>query len=249
MTFSLHDKVILITGACGRIGKASVRLFLENGATVVASDLIPAASQPLFGELTERFGERRLLTVQSDACDESQVMALMNEINDRFGRLDGCFHNAFAQLHRPFADYTLEEWERVVRGTLTSAFLVSKHAVKMMLASGGGAILNTSSILSERPQAHSAAYSASKAAINQMTKVLALEYGASNIRANCLLPGDIKEPDPNVSAAYVERMKEITLIGRSGTPEEVAELAAFLLSDSAAYVTGASYVIDGGFRL
>lgn len=233
MGLQLENKIILITGACGKLGKASTRMFLEKGAAIAATDRIDIERHPLMQELLEQYGEQRLLLVQADVTDEGQVSHLLETVRSRFGRLDGSFHNAYAQLSRPLIDYTLDEWESVVRGTLTSTFLVCKYALKLMIESGGGAVLNVSSALANSPLNNNSAYGAAKAGIQQLTRVIAKEHAADHIRANCLVPGDFKENLESLSEAFRERMKSSTLIGRSGKPEEIAEFAAFLLSDAA----------------
>lgn len=238
----LQDKVIWITGALGLIGRAATALFLERGACVFGTDIREPERHPEIVRLQGEYGNRLRLEV-SDATDEDRVRESAGRIRETFGRLDGLFHNSYTQIEKKAFDMTLGEWDAVLRGTLTSAFLANKYAGLLMVETGGGAIVNTSSILGQVSVPDSpAAYSTAKAGMNHLTRIIAVDYAGQGIRANAIVPGDIK-------AADHPRQFTNNLIGRSGRPEEVAELAAYLLSDAAAYVTGAIYAIDGGFRL
>lgn len=248
MKQQLQNKVIVITGALGKIGFSSTRMFLERGAKVVANDWVVANDAPRMLALMEQYGSERLLFVEADASDEDQVIGLFSQIRDRFGRLDGSFHNCYLQNRKPVTGYTLEDWNQVIQGTLTSTFLISKHAILLMKDSGGGSIVNTSSILGMKPRVGEGAYGSAKAGINFLTQVIAAENANHGIRANVIVPGDIKEPKQRTTQKAAEIRKDI-LLGRSGTPDEVSELAAFLLSDASAYITGSLYTIDGGIRI
>lgn len=248
MNLALQDKVIVVTGALGKIGFASVRMFLARGAKVIANDWVAAESSPRMTALQEQYGPDRLLFVQADASDGDQVASMFHQIREQFGRLDGSFHNSYTQNRKPVAVYTLEDWNQVIQGTLTSTFLICKHAILLMQDSGGGSIVNTSSVLGVQPRAGEGAYGSSKAGINFLTQVIATENAVHGIRANVIVPGDIKEPK-QLSPEKMEEMRKNILLGRSGTPDEVAELASFLLSDVSSYITGSLYNIDGGIRI
>lgn len=248
MHVPLQDKVIIVTGALGKIGFASVRMFLARGARVIANDWVPADGHPRMAELQRQYDEERLLFVQADASDEDQVVSMFRKIRERFDRLDGSFHNAYMQKRMPVAAYTLEEWNKVIHGTLNSTFLICKHAIPLMMDSGGGSVVNTSSVLGTKPRAGDGAYGAAKAGINFITQVIAAENAEHGIRANVIVPGDIKEPKP-ITPDKAEEMRRVTWMRRSGTPDEVSELASFLLSDASSYITGSLYSIDGGFHI
>jgi len=238
----LHNKVIWVTGALGLIGIASLEHFLKMGACVIGTDIRDAREHPIIQRLQETYGDKLVLRI-SDATYERQIKDDVDAMVSAFGRIDGLFHNSYTQIWKGILEMTLPEWEAVHAGTLTSTFLVNKYAVSAMIETGGGSIVNTSSILGVLPQKKTAiAYSAAKAAVNHMTRIIALEYAQYGLRANAIVPGDIKSPDRSQDTAC-------NLTGRSGRPEEVAKLAAYLLSDASAYVTGSLYHIDGGFMM
>ncbi|WP_282943107.1 SDR family NAD(P)-dependent oxidoreductase [Paenibacillus sp. RC67] len=248
----LSGKVILVTGALGKLGLSAFNLFLERGARVVATDLASPEEASLKLEHTAASARKtEWMYMKSDARDEEQVTSVLECIRQRWGRLDGLYHNAYTQISKPAMELTSVEWNAVLSGTLTSTFLVNKYALPLMIESGGGVILNTSSVLSQKVKPACLAYGAAKAGVNQMTRVLAADYANSGIRANVLLPGDIKTEEAlrQLSPAFKQAVAAQTPLGRSGTPEEVSELAAFLLSDASSYITGALITIDGGFAL
>ncbi|WP_235885559.1 SDR family NAD(P)-dependent oxidoreductase [Paenibacillus cymbidii] len=255
----MDGKVILITGCLGTAGRAAIRLFLAKGAAVFGCDRLPAERYPdVAGLLADE--ERgidhgayagRFAFRQAELGDEDQVRGVMNALDRRFGRLDGVYHNAFTNVWKPALELTLEEWEATLRGTLTSAFLVGKHAIPLLIRSGGGSIVNTSSVLGQIVQPGCLAYGAAKAGLNQLTRVIAADYAAYGIRANALVPGDFK-PEEELAALSEEArlaMRRHSWLGRSGRPNEINEVAAFLLSDAASYVTGSLYPVDGGFHV
>ncbi|MFK7691672.1 SDR family NAD(P)-dependent oxidoreductase [Paenibacillus sp. HJGM_3] len=251
MASQLQDKVIVITGSMGAAGGAAVKLFLESGAFVAACDI---KAENEFSEkalLLERFGSNRLLYVQADMNEESQVQNLFTRVSFHFGRLDGSFHTTYTNLTGRIEDQSLQDWEASTRGTLTSTFLVTKYAAKLMADTGGGSIVNVSSVLGTIPKKANAAYGAGKAGIEQFTRVAAVEYAKYGIRANTIVPGDFKSEESlaRFTEQQKEEMRQTTLVGRSGFAVEIAEVAAFLLSDASSYVTGSLYPVTGGIWL
>ncbi|CAK4852117.1 unnamed protein product [Aphanomyces euteiches] len=201
--------------------------------------------------ISAEYGNGRFVFYQADLCDENQVKAIMAEIELCFGRLNCTYHNVYTNVWKPALELTLQEWENTIRGTLTSTFLINKYAIPLLIRSGGGSIVNTSSILGQIPRQGCLAYGAAKAGLNQLTRILAADYSKFGIRANVLVPGDFKSEEALAAQSEEEKeaMRQCSWIGRSGNANEINEVAAFLLSDAAAYVTGALYTVDGGFHI
>ncbi|UVI29647.1 SDR family NAD(P)-dependent oxidoreductase [Paenibacillus spongiae] len=245
----LDNKVIFITGALGAAGSAAVKLFLERGALIAACDIRPASDFAELESLTEQYGGDRLMFVQSDMRVEADVREAVASVERAFGRLNGSYHNAYVNKVGLIADQSLEDWEDCIAGTLTSTFLVMKYAAALMIPSGGGSIVSTSSVLGGSIlRSGNAGYGAGKAGLEQLTRIAALEYAPYGIRANAVVPGDFKSDEllAQLSQAHLDFMSKISMIGRSGTPNEINEVAAFLLSDAASYVTGSMYPVTGG---
>ncbi|MNI12226.1 Glucose 1-dehydrogenase 2 [compost metagenome] len=226
-------------------------MFLERGAILFGCDRHPIESVPEIEKWRQQYGEQRFIYKQADACNEEQVMSMMAEIEHSFGRLDGTYHNVYKNIEKPAIELSLAEWEESIRGTLTSTFLVCKYALPLMIRSGGGSIVNMSSVLGQLPINGCLAYGTAKAGIIQLTKVLALDYAKHGIRANTVVPGDFRsnEAYERQSEQEKEAMRKNAFLGRSGKADEINEVVAFLLSDASSYVTGSSYNVDGGFHL
>lgn len=247
----LQNKTIVLTGALGMLGRSAVPMFMRHGANVIGCDIVPLGMRPDIQRLAEEYGESRFDFVQADAADEEQVKQLMDTVDRRFGRLDGAYFNAYTNIAKPLLSQTLEEWEQNLRGTLTSTFLCCKYALPLMIRSGGGSIVNTSSVLSCYPKNNNSGYGAAKAGVNQLSRIIAKEHAKDGIRVNVLAPGDFKAPEvyANLSDKHREVMKREALLGRSGHTDEINHVAAFLLSDQSSYVTGTVYAADGGYQL
>lgn len=247
---TLHNKVILITGCLGAAGRSALSMFLERGAVLFGCDRLPIDGFPEIERLQERYGEHRFVYHQADMCDEEQVKTAMADIDRRFGRLNGTNHNVFKNVEKPVTELSLADWEASIRGTLTSTFLVCKHAVPLLIRSGGGSIVNMSSVLGQIPSEGCYAYGAAKAGINQFTRVLAADYASRGIRANAVVPGDFKSEEAFAQQSEREKegMRRHAYLGRSGRADEINEVVAFLLSDASSYVTGSLYTVDGGFH-
>jgi NAD(P)-dependent dehydrogenase (short-subunit alcohol dehydrogenase family) len=190
--------------------------------------------------------------LSGDISSEPFVEKVVNSAVESFGRLDCAFNNAgiISDLSEPVGNFSLAEWERVIRINLTSIFLCMKHEVRAMLQTGGGAIVNTSSALGQVAQYNMPAYCASKAGILGLTRATALDYATKNIRVNAIMPGVIETPMTREGVfVKVPGLEEILLaqhpIGRFGRPAEVANVALFLCSDAASYVTGHALAVDG----
>ncbi len=246
----LQDKVVLITGCLGTLGRSAIEMFLERGATIYGCDSVPVDKYPEIGLLQERYGELRLKIRQADMCDENGVKAVIADVDHSFGRLDGTYHNVYTSGWKPIVDMSLEEWDSSIRGTLTSTFLLNKYAIPLLIRSGGGSIVNTSSILGQVVSKGCLAYGAAKAGVDHMTRVVAADYAEYGIRANLLVPGDFdtKESIGRQSEQQKAAIKQNVWLGRSGSADEINEVAAFLLSDASSYVTGSRYLVDGGFH-
>jgi len=249
---SLADKIAIITGAARGIGAATVRLFVERGATVIASDKDVAPLEAMVAGLPRG----RVLALAADVTEEAANARLVDTAVDRFGRLDAAFLNAgIAGDLAPTHEYPTETFERVMRVNSTAVFFGLKHSIRAMLAGGGGSIICTSSVQGMQASGYTIAYTASKHAVMGMVRTAALEYARHNIRVNAVNPGttdtdmmrtvhDTLAPqDPaSVRASFTEAVP----MGRYARPEEMAQMVAFLASDESAYVTGMPHVVAGG---
>ena len=236
---SLDQKVIVVTGAAGAIGRAAVSAFKREGATVVGADLRPVdhIDADVF--------------VGCDLTVEDQVRDLYSGVVESFGRLDGLFNNAGVALAEDTSVLAEDQavFDRTLLVNVDSVLLCCKHGIPHLIASGGGAVVNTASLVASMGSAVSQiGYTASKGAIVAMSREMAVELALKGIRVNTLSPGPVQSPmlDALFTADQVARRMVHVPAGRFGTAEEMAEAALFLLSDASSYINGFELVVDGG---
>lgn len=237
-----NDKVVVITGSSG-IGLASAKRLLIEGAKVALLDVNDNVL-----EISKKLGGN-VLGIKCDVSNENDVKTSIEMVASVFGKIDCLLANAgIGGGNNKPADVTLEEWNKVIGVNQTGIFLVNKYVIPYMIKNGGGSIVNTSSMYGLVGAPNSFAYTASKGAINQMTRTLSLAYAENNIRVNAIAPGFVDTAIlSGVPDEYKKVMAKEMPIGRLGTDDEIASLIKFLLSDEASFITGAIISIDGGY--
>jgi NAD(P)-dependent dehydrogenase (short-subunit alcohol dehydrogenase family) len=248
MTQRFVGKVALITGAGSGIGEATAKRFAEEGAAVVAVDINEPAAARVVDEIRTHGGQASAR--RADVANPADADAMIQHAADTFGRLDVLHNNATSGTIGLVADMSVDEWNRALAVNLTAPFLACKFALPVMIAQGGGVIVNMSSDAGLMAEHGLSAYGAAKAGVISLTRSIAAEYARQNIRANCISPGGVLTPPTLAFIHAVDgveaRMKQAHPIGRLGQPEEIANVVLFLASDDASFITGACYVVDGG---
>jgi NAD(P)-dependent dehydrogenase (short-subunit alcohol dehydrogenase family) len=250
----LDDKVVVITGGASGIGRATVRLFVKEGAQVV------------FGDIEDRMAKRvadevgtNATYLHADVNREEDIKALVDYATEKLGRLDCMFNNAGAGgAQGLIEDVRVEDWDMTINLLLRSVFLGIKHAARVMKTQGFGSIINTASVAGIQTGFGHHAYSSCKAAIIHLTRTTAVELGASGVRVNCICPGGIAtaifgrgfglsaEDADNAAELLKPVFTKLQPIKRAGLPEDIAQAALWLASDDAGFVSGHALVIDGG---
>lgn len=248
----LKDKIAVITGAGSGIGRATARLFAQEGARIAAADINVAEGEETCRLISGGGGEA--IFVQTDVARVAEAEKLIRTVKERFGRIDVVINNAGVELPRSLLDTSEEDWEWVVSIDLKGVYFVSKYAVAEMIKAGGGAIVNISSAAGILGFPMMTAYCTAKGGVIALTRAVAIEYAAHNIRVNCVCPGVVDTPmsrgffDSLPNPAEVRRMyEEQTPVKRFARPEEIARTVLFLASEDASYLTGAVIPVDGGF--
>jgi len=246
----LEGRTAIITGGASGIGAASVRLFVDEGARVVIADAQEDRGEALAGELGESAVFQKV-----DVSVESDVRAVVDETVKRWGRLDCIYNNAgFGGALGPIEETTVEEFDITFDVLVKGVFLGIKYAAPAMRAGGGGSIISTASVAGLKAGESPHLYSVAKAAVIHLTKSVALELGADDIRVNCICPGIVATPlaagRPEASDEALSKLAHVTrnaqAMGRTGQPEDIARAALWLASDESSWVTGTAQVVDGG---
>jgi NAD(P)-dependent dehydrogenase (short-subunit alcohol dehydrogenase family) len=239
----LDGKVAVITGAGSGMARAATEVFVREGAKVLAADI-----SGLQEETAKELGDS-VVPFHVDVTSEVDVEAMFAAATEAFGRVDAVLNVAGIGTAAALADLTLDDYDRTLAVDLKGVMLGTKHGIRTMLPTGGGAVVNWSSIGGMNgSRMPTSAYSMAKAGVIAVTKAAAIEYGEQGIRANAICPGFIETP---MSGGKGAAKRFPALVGgsalkRAGQPEEVAELASFLASDRSGYITGAIIPIDGG---
>ncbi len=250
----LKGKVAAITGAGSGIGRAIAHLFAGEGAKIGVIDCVSEAGMRVVGEIQMQQGEA--IFVEADVSRVPDTERMIREIVDVYGRLDILVNNAGIELVKHTVDTSEEEWDRVIDVNLKGVFFSSKAAIPAIARSGGGSIINISSVNAVNGLPDLVAYSASKGGVLAMTIAMAKELAEKNIRVNAILPGAVDtpmlrvylnaQPDPEKA---LSQMVDRHLLRRIGKPEDVAKAALYLASDDASWMTGIALVVDGGYLI
>jgi NAD(P)-dependent dehydrogenase (short-subunit alcohol dehydrogenase family) len=247
----LTGKRALITGGASGIGRATAKLFAREGAAVAIADLDEAGGEAVVQTIRDAGGQAiYVLCNVSQAADCQRAVRLTA---DELGGLDILFNNAGIIRRATVLKTSEDEWDRVMAVNVKSVFLMSKYAIPVMEEAGGGVIINTGSGWGLVGGADAVSYCASKGAVVNMTRAMAIDHGRGNIRVNCICPGDtdtgmLRDEARQLGVPNTEFLAEAATrpLGRVGTPEDIAQAALYLVSDAASFVTGTVLVVDGG---
>lgn len=251
----LEGKVAVITGGASGQGHTAAYLFAGEGARVIVADANSEGAEETAEGIRASGGEA--VATQTDVAHEAEVEAMIRRAVNEFGGLDILFNNAgvgYSAADRftmaSVVDTPEKDWDEILAINLKGAAMGCKHAIPIMAGSGGGAIVNNASINALAGLSGADAYTAAKGGVVALTRVLALDWGPSNIRVNCICPGVVDTPmvAPVLADEYASNfIRENTPLGRPAHPEEIARVALFLASDEASYLNGAIIPVDGGW--
>ena len=248
MAGRLTDKIALVTGGASGIGRATVLRFAEEGAAVVAADRNPGGL-----EQTKSLAQQispDIETVTVDVSKWDQVERMVDAAVARFGRLDVLVNAAGVLiLTPPLAEVDERHWDLMMSTNLKGLFFCCKAAIPAMLQNGGGSIVNIASMAGVQAYSQSLPYAVSKAGIIHLNSVAASQYTSQGIRMNCIAPGFVDTPQARGSTQSTEAIQKAARhhpLGRIGRPEEIANTILFLASDEASYISGSTFIVDGG---
>jgi len=252
--FALTNKVAIVTGASSGIGRATAKLFAEEGAKVVVAARRQAELDALVAEIEDSDGIA--IALAGDVRDEAYAKALVDLALEKFGGLDIAFNNvgAVGQMG-PVSELSLEGWRETLDTNLTSAFLGAKYQVPAMVERGGGSLIFTSTFVGHTVgMPGMTSYAASKAGLIGLTQVLAAEYGPKGVRVNALLPGGTDTPAsitnaPDAGPEVLAFVEGLHALKRMAQPEEIARSALYLASDASSFTTGTALFADGGVSI
>lgn len=252
-----QGEVFIVTGAGSGIGAATARRLAAEGAAVTVADVRGATADAVAREIEAAGGQA--LAVACDVSQEDDVAAMVAATLARFGRLSGLFANAGTAGRGWIHETALADWQRVLSVNLNGTFLSAKHVLPHLTAAGKGVIVTTGSIASVviGGAGSAASYAASKGAILQLTRQIAVDYGPQGVRAACVCPGAVRtalganasedrQRDVTPAATPLPRAPNWTPMGRASSPDEIAAVVSFLLSDEASFITGSAVFADGG---
>jgi meso-butanediol dehydrogenase/(S,S)-butanediol dehydrogenase/diacetyl reductase len=241
----LEGRVAIVTGAGSGIGRASALRFAAEGAQVVVADVRLAKAQ----ETVDLIGGGAV-AAQVDVGDAQQIKAMVQVAVDSFGGLDVLFNNAATTRLGSAVELSAEDWDMIWRTNVSSVFFGAKYAVPVMAARGGGTIVSTASVSGLAADAGQVAYAATKAAVINLTRALAVDHAGQGIRANCLCPGMTATPSLLHALKADDRLRTVGTaappLRRLAEPEEMAAAAVWLASSESSYVNGETLVVDGG---
>ncbi|WP_217596637.1 SDR family NAD(P)-dependent oxidoreductase [Cohnella sp. GbtcB17] len=244
----LENKVAIITGAAGGMGKADALLFAQEGAKVAITDLQEEKLQEVVKEIEAAGGVA--LGFKHNVASEEDWIRIVAEVVEAFGKIDILVNNAGISNATPFLEMTAESWDKTMSINVSSVFYGQKHVIPHMIEAGGGSIVNISSIAGLTGGSGTGPYTASKGAVRMLTKATAVDYAQFGIRANSVHPGYIETP-MTAGLFNDDRMTQWALsqtpLQRLGKPEDIARGVLFLASDESSYITGVELPIDGGY--
>lgn len=247
----LDGKKAFVTGGARGIGKSISYAIAEAGADVAIVDVDLPEAQKTAEQIAKDTGVRTI-AIKTDITNQQEVEQMVATIVKEFGRLDIAFCNAGICMNIPAEEMTLEQWNKVMNINLTGTFLTCQAAGKVMIAQGGGSIINTASMSGHivnvpQPQC---SYNASKAAVIQLTKSLAVEWALKNVRVNSISPGyigtELTLNSPTLKP-LIEQWNAMAPLKRMGKPDELQGIAVYLASDASSFTTGSDFVVDGAF--
>lgn len=244
MQIELTGKVAVVTGAARGIGEGTARRLAASGARVLVADIQDERGQAVAASIPGAS------YVHADVGDPAQVQQMIEAAVERYGRLDILINNAHFEVQGPATEISADDWDRSYAVLVRAPFLGAKYAIPHMRRSGGGCIINIASVLGHHPTERYVTYTSAKAAVVQLSRQLAVDYGPDGIRVNTITPGSINTNPRYAASPNRESLSaKLAPLRREGVPADIANAICFLVSDQASFITGAELVVDGGITV